>query len=1022
MSKARDLANLISTGGDLADGLVNGGELEFTAAEAITAGQAVALDSSAQLVSIKAPITQDTDYADGNASVETTINQGTDTHSSQCYIKEHNIMVIASGEYGSNYAYIGTYSLDPTSGATLLDSDTISSVSGTWSAYTAYNEHTSTLYVACWQYDTGNPERCKLYAYSVASDGTLTRKFNFGTNGLFAPTVAQANGAQSVAFAIVPDSKYFMVATGKELPDDIVYAIYRDDTNEATPQLTYIDDVKGSNYSGVGGDTLGANGLSAVWHPDTSSFIVARRANLDDLLLEKITVNSSFNVTNKIHIAKTDYGMHNSLLLVKGFANKHWVLWTGIYDPDTKPYYNILDIQSNSIDWYNSAPSLLWDDTFDTDSTYTPSDTVVSTIIYNDDTDIVTITGGQTNNYIGDVIFAMPSSTDNQVTYKRFRFIDFTSSASLFSQDGGTTSWITPTGVSVNLTDYDSTNGIFWSEQDYTHYYVFGRGSAKRIAALDTYKPTEVFSNVDDFIGFAQNDIASGSTGKVISSGGILSTTGLTTGATYYIDSESGELTTATQNRKKAGLAKSTTELIVDDSPDKLSNLDNIRFDTNSNISFFADKTMLALTDQGRYGAGGSAYHNISMGMYALRDVRNTSYNIGLGYGSGQYLTTGGQNTFLGYLAGERMDVGSYNTAIGAMAMRNADTGSYNVAAGQYSLYANEADENVGIGIRATMRNTTGDGNTSVGTRSNENNTTGNYNTAVGKEAAQGVQGTTVVEYTTAMGYHALNGVTTGNRNTAIGGEALTDNTTGQYNTAVGSHSQWRNVSGDYNVSLGNTALLGNTSGDRNIGIGYTTLYTAASSSDNTAVGNAAGYFTSGSTNTFIGNDAGRNMTSGSGNTILGTFNGNELGLDIRTTDNNIVLSDGAGNPRVHVDTNGITKAQSYAEEYEAVTSTSNATTVNCRNGNSFSHTLTENTTFTFSNPPASGTSYSFSLEIIQDASASGFTVTWPASVDWPSATAPTLTATASAKDVFIFTTRDGGTTWYGFTAGQALG
>ena len=114
--------------------------------------------------------------------------------------------------------------------------------------------------------------------------------------------------------------------------------------------------------------------------------------------------------------------------------------------------------------------------------------------------------------------------------------------------------------------------------------------------------------------------------------------------------------------------------------------------------------------------------------------------------------------------------------------------------------------------------------------------------------------------------------------------------------------------------------------------------------------------------------------------------------------------------------------ADSYNETYAAVTSSSNATTVNCEAGNAFSHTLTENTTFTFSNPPASGTAYSFSIEIIQDASASGFTVTWPSSVDWPSATAPTLTATASAKDVFVFTTRDGGTTWYGFTAGQALG
>jgi hypothetical protein len=124
----------------------------------------------------------------------------------------------------------------------------------------------------------------------------------------------------------------------------------------------------------------------------------------------------------------------------------------------------------------------------------------------------------------------------------------------------------------------------------------------------------------------------------------------------------------------------------------------------------------------------------------------------------------------------------------------------------------------------------------------------------------------------------------------------------------------------------------------------------------------------------------------------------------------------------VGADVTGELIADSYNETYAAVTSSSNATTVDCEAGNAFSHTLTENTTFTFSNPPASGTAYSFSIEIIQDASASGYTVTWPSSVDWPAATAPTLTATASAKDVFIFTTRDGGSNWYGFIAGQALG
>ena len=69
------------------------------------------------------------------------------------------------------------------------------------------------------------------------------------------------------------------------------------------------------------------------------------------------------------------------------------------------------------------------------------------------------------------------------------------------------------------------------------------------------------------------------------------------------------------------------------------------------------------------------------------------------------------------------------------------------------------------------------------------------------------------------------------------------------------------------------------------------------------------------------------------------------------------------------VDITGELIVDSYNETYGAVTSSSNATTVNCEAGNAFSHTLTENTTFTFSNPPASGTAYSFSIEIIQDGS-----------------------------------------------------
>ena len=123
------------------------------------------------------------------------------------------------------------------------------------------------------------------------------------------------------------------------------------------------------------------------------------------------------------------------------------------------------------------------------------------------------------------------------------------------------------------------------------------------------------------------------------------------------------------------------------------------------------------------------------------------------------------------------------------------------------------------------------------------------------------------------------------------------------------------------------------------------------------------------------------------------------------------------------VDITGELVVDSYNETYAAITSSSGTATIDCEAGNVFSLTLSENvTTFTWSNPPASGTAYGFSLKVVQDASASGYTITWPTSVDWPRSSAPLLSPTASAVDQFVFYTHDGGTTWYGFVAGKLLG
>ena len=114
----------------------------------------------------------------------------------------------------------------------------------------------------------------------------------------------------------------------------------------------------------------------------------------------------------------------------------------------------------------------------------------------------------------------------------------------------------------------------------------------------------------------------------------------------------------------------------------------------------------------------------------------------------------------------------------------------------------------------------------------------------------------------------------------------------------------------------------------------------------------------------------------------------------------------------------GSIKPVTYEETYVANT-TGATTTLDLATGTNFSVTLSENTTFAFSNPPATGTAFSFTLVITQPAAAK--TITWPASVDWAAATAPDAPGN-SEVNAYGFMTRDGGTTYYGFLGGAAFG
>lgn len=111
--------------------------------------------------------------------------------------------------------------------------------------------------------------------------------------------------------------------------------------------------------------------------------------------------------------------------------------------------------------------------------------------------------------------------------------------------------------------------------------------------------------------------------------------------------------------------------------------------------------------------------------------------------------------------------------------------------------------------------------------------------------------------------------------------------------------------------------------------------------------------------------------------------------------------------------TNKTLTAINYRETVGTITSS----TLDLATGNVFSDTPATNVTYVFSNPPASGTAYGFTFKVTPSATV---TVTWPASVDWPAATAPAAPA-SGATSVFVFYTQDGGTTYYGFLAGEGM-
>jgi hypothetical protein len=110
----------------------------------------------------------------------------------------------------------------------------------------------------------------------------------------------------------------------------------------------------------------------------------------------------------------------------------------------------------------------------------------------------------------------------------------------------------------------------------------------------------------------------------------------------------------------------------------------------------------------------------------------------------------------------------------------------------------------------------------------------------------------------------------------------------------------------------------------------------------------------------------------------------------------------------------GITQAST------TLTISTNTLTISLASYVSFEVTLNATiSTVTLTNVPSAGNFVSFVLMITGDGTARA--ITWPVSFKWPNGTAPSITSTLNKKDVFVFFTTDGGTSWEAMISGQNL-
>ena len=294
---------------------------------------------------------------------------------------------------------------------------------------------------------------------------------------------------------------------------------------------------------------------------------------------------------------------------------------------------------------------------------------------------------------------------------------------------------------------------------------------------------------------------------------------------------------------------------------------------TLSNVGIGTTNATETLTVDGTIGMplGNVLIGGYNVGSSLQPDVGNYAgtSNVFIGHGqnageyaAGQYTTTGSGNVFVGPGAGQENTTGFNNVYIGAYAGQYATTASDNICLGLlagFSIDGTGATDgrtnNIFMGRRSGVTNTTGTDNTFLGFNSGYSNTTGTYNNFIGHDAGRS---NTIGSHNNFFGNDAGRSNTTGDNNVFIGQDAGLLNTTGYNNVFIGQDAGRSHSTGQYNCSIGKDA-------GRSLTDGF----------DNTFIGKEAGKDTTeGFYNTFIGSNAGQYNTEAYGNIFIGQFTG----------------------------------------------------------------------------------------------------------------------------------------------------